>query len=215
MIMTFGELAGRIEHDIPKGEKDVIKKLADGLEQFIVYCEVAKQGEIKNILSDLLQIFKTTPAQNLHTEDVHALVEALNIKVHQAGLKNAEPTFLFLAVDIYKSKLPGVPQVALYLEGYKMLTELLITVLNKVNPSYNLYKLYDPIFLVNNILDDHQTIIICGNAFAERLKVHGYPDSRIVCLDFSIRSEQSFLKSIRLPCKITEFKEILSLQCGL
>jgi hypothetical protein len=214
MANTFGDLIQRIHHDVGKGEKDELQMLADNFAPFMDYCEETKLGDISKILSEILALIKN---ENVKAQQEHIRESVENLKscIKKAVLKDVEPNFFYTAVDVYESNQQGGIQVALCLKD-GLLKELLIKVLNIENPSYRLHKCYlnknYSIFRFKDVLEDHKTIIICDNSFVERLITHGCPERRIVYMDFSKMNRQTFLKSILLPCSITEFKDILSLQ---
>lgn len=208
--MTFDQLHGRIIHDIAKRKTEVILKLVNDIKPFMNYCEEAKHTDIKMILDKLVRTLREKPANELNDEDLRADLSLLDIKISEESLTKTEPTFLSLPVEIYKSNSKIVRPLALYIENNELLLELLITLLNKVNPPYGLFKRYNRIFRIADIIKDDQTMLICSGSFAEKLKAHACPDSRIICLDFSLRPDRAFLKSIKLPCLIDEFKDILS-----
>jgi len=199
--MTFGDLSGRIHHDISNGGKETLEKLVDSFQAFIGYCHDENHPIIEELLNNLSCKLKQPDKPRL--ADIETIVVNLGQEISVRGLAEIEPDFLSGKIDVYKS--PDGLRVGIRLEPVIIRDTFLLILEERYRSSRSYEKV---LYTMKDIMADKDSAIICGASVALKLIKHGIETNRIIHMDFQKTPKSSFKKSLIMPFKIEELDEI-------
>lgn len=207
--MTFGKLPGRIEHDINNGRIETLNALVYSFQPFIHFCIHEGHFDTKTILESLSDRLKQKVGQGRpHLHEFKEIIDNLRDKIAAEGLDKIEPTILFQKIDIYQS--PQGLRLGIHLENDLIRKTFLLLLENK----YRFYRSYEfkddkDRFIIKDIRDDGDSVILCGASLADTLINHGFSANKIVSMDFQ-RPNTTLENCLIMPFEIEKLDELFS-----